>query len=102
MEKKELVRVLSEKLGVYQYEVERFLDAFIDVTRLLLVEGDEIRLPRLGKLHMVKLPAQIVPDNLHGSVPVHLPERMVVKFTPFDSFHYDVKDPRVDVLEERA
>lgn len=54
MNKKELIKAISEKLGVTQKAAGEQVDAIIDVITETLVAGDEVSLTGFGKFSVVE------------------------------------------------
>lgn len=88
MTKLEMIKRLSARTGISQYQAGRVMEAFVLEAVLALGEGDEVRLPHFGKFVAHKKPARksqtYLYKNEDGSPrEVVVTERTLIKFQPF-------------------
>jgi integration host factor subunit beta len=80
--KKELVHKISHKLNVHPNGVRNVIQAFLDEVMECLSKGDRLEFRDFGILEIVKRKAKIGRNPKKSEVPIVIPERSAVKFTP--------------------
>ena len=79
MKKTELVKVLSDNLEVSQKAAAETLKTVFDVIEDILVNGDEVSIPKFGKFS-TKVNAARTCRNPKTGDPLEVPEKRVPKF----------------------
>ncbi len=95
--KKKLVQVISQKRGMHPNEVRNVLQAFLDEMTECLAVGDRLEFRDFGVFEVVERKQKIGRNPKNASVPIVIPPRPAVKFTPGKKMkemieHQDVKD----------
>lgn len=81
MTKKDLVCRLAKSTGVTKADSEFMLDAMLGVISDALSEGEDVLLPRLGKLYVGTVAAHESENGLAGGV-LHFDARRQARFRP--------------------
>lgn len=80
--KKKLIQVISQKRGVHPNDVRNVIQAFLDTMTDYLSDGDRLEFRDFGVFEVVKRKQKIGRNPKNASVPIIIPERLAVKFTP--------------------
>lgn len=80
--KTHLVNAISSELGMSATEVRNVIQAFLDKLTDSLNEGDRIEFRDFGVFEVVTRKAKIGRNPRKASVPIPIPSRNAVKFTP--------------------
>lgn len=80
--KKKLIQVISQKKGVHPNEVRGIIQAFLDTMTDCLAVGDRLEFRDFGVFEVVQRKQKIGRNPKNASVPIVIPSRMAVKFTP--------------------
>jgi len=80
--KKKLIQVISQKRGVHPNDVRNVIQAFLDTMTAYLSDGDRLEFRDFGVFEVVKRKQKIGRNPKNASVPIIIPERLAVKFTP--------------------
>ena len=80
--KKKLVQVISQSKGVHPNEVRNVIQAFLDVMTNYLAAGDRLEFRDFGVFEIVERKQKIGRNPKNASVPIVIPARQAVKFTP--------------------
>jgi nucleoid DNA-binding protein len=80
--KKKLIQVISQKQGVHPNEVRNIIQSFLDTMTDCLAEGDRLEFRDFGVFEVVKRKQKIGRNPKNASVPIVIPSRSAVKFTP--------------------
>jgi nucleoid DNA-binding protein len=80
--KKKLIQVISQKKGMHPNEVRSIVQAFLDTMTDCLAEGDRLEFRDFGVFEVVQRKQKIGRNPKNASVPIVIPSRMAVKFTP--------------------
>lgn len=81
MNKKELIKTLSDRLQIADSDAMRFIDSFESVISRTLSEGGEVSLVGFGKFHCKKLRARIG-RHPHTGEPMAIPAKYLPAFSP--------------------
>lgn len=90
MNKKELVKALSERLQVAETEALKFIDSFQGIVTQTLLQGDEVTLVGFGKFHRKKQRARIGRHPQTGE-PMSIPAKYHPAFSPGKTLKDTVK-----------
>jgi len=81
MNKKDLVKALSDKMGITKKESGDFIDAFVEVVTETLAKGDDVKLVGFGTFEVSDRKAR-KGVNPQTRKPIKIPARRVPKFKP--------------------
>ena len=80
--KKKLINEIAHKLGIHPNEVRLVLQSFLDGMTHYLADGDRLEFRDFGVFEVVERKQKIGRNPKNASVPIIIPERKAVKFTP--------------------
>ncbi len=80
--KKKLIQVISQKRGVHPNDVRNVVQSFLDTMTDFLSDGERLEFRDFGVFEVVKRKKKIGRNPKNASVPIVIPERLAVKFTP--------------------
>ncbi|MEZ5315727.1 MAG: HU family DNA-binding protein [Chlamydiales bacterium] len=82
MTKKKLITTISQDEGLHPNHVRAVIQNFLDKMTEALAKGDRLEFRDFGVLQVVKRKPKIGRNPKNSSVPIHIPARRAVKFTP--------------------
>lgn len=82
MTKKKLISSISQAQGIHPNHVRNVIQKFLDATTEALAQGDRLELRDFGVLQVVERKPKIGRNPKNASVPIKIPARRAVKFTP--------------------
>ncbi len=82
MTKKDLIQMISQSQSVHPNEVRNIIQAFLDAMTECLSKGDRLEFRDFGVFEIVKRKQKIGRNPKNAGVPIIIPERSAVKFTP--------------------
>jgi nucleoid DNA-binding protein len=82
MTKKNLVQKIAQKKGMHPNEVRNVIQAFLDEMTDALTHGDRLEFRDFGVFEIVERKRKIGRNPKNPSVPIAIPARKAVKFTP--------------------
>ncbi len=82
MTKKKLITTISQDQGIHPNHVRAVIQNFLDKMTEALANGDRLEFRDFGVLEVVVREAKIGRNPKNASVPIHIPRRRAVKFTP--------------------
>jgi nucleoid DNA-binding protein len=80
--KKKLIQVISQEKGVHPNDVRNVMQAFLDTMTDYLAKGDRLEFRDFGVFEIVERKQKIGRNPKNASVPIVIPARQAVKFTP--------------------
>lgn len=80
--KKDLIQQISQSQGVHPNEVRNVIQAFLDAMTQSLARGDRLEFRDFGVFEIVRRKQKIGRNPKNAGVPIIIPERAAVKFTP--------------------
>ncbi len=80
--KKSLIQKISQKKGLHPNEVRMVVQEFLDSMTECLTDGDRLEFRDFGVFEVVTRKQKIGRNPKNASVPIVIPERKAVKFTP--------------------
>ena len=80
--KKKLVQLISQRKGMHPNEVRNVVQAFLDAMTETLSTGDRLEFRDFGVFEVVQRKQKIGRNPKNASVPIVIPSRKAVKFTP--------------------
>lgn len=80
--KKSLIHKISQKKGIHPNDVRVVVQAFLDEMTDVLTHGDRLEFRDFGVFEIVERKEKIGRNPKNPSVPIKIPARKAVKFTP--------------------
>lgn len=80
--KKKLINAISQKNGIHPNDVRNVIQAFLDTMTECLSKGDRLEFRDFGVFEVVERKQKIGRNPKNASVPIVIPARNAVKFTP--------------------
>ncbi len=80
--KKKLIQVISQDKGIHPNDVRNVMQAFLDVMTDYLAKGDRLEFRDFGVFEIVRRKQKIGRNPKNASIPIVIPARQAVKFTP--------------------
>lgn len=82
MTKKKLINAISQDKGVHPNDVRQVIQAFLDKMTESLADGERLEFRDFGVFEVVVRKQKIGRNPKNASVPIVIPARCAVKFTP--------------------
>lgn len=82
MTKKKLISSISQEKGIHPNDVRNVIQAFLDRMTESLSEGERLEFRDFGVFEVVVRKQKIGRNPKNASVPIVIPARYAVKFTP--------------------
>ena len=80
--KKKLIQVISQERGVHPNDVRDVMQSLLDVMTECLSKGDRLEFRDFGVFEVVERKQKIGRNPKNAAVPIVIPARLAVKFTP--------------------
>jgi len=80
--KKKLIQVISQARGIHPNEVRNVIQSFLDTMTDYLAKGDRLEFRDFGVFEIVERKQKIGRNPKQADVPIIIPARAAVKFTP--------------------
>ncbi len=80
--KKKLIQTISQARGLHPNDVRNVIQAFLDAMTDSLTQGDRLEFRDFGVFEVVERKKKIGRNPKNASVPIIIPARKAVKFTP--------------------
>ena len=80
--KKKFVQMISQKCGMHPNDVRNVTQSFLDLMTDFLAHGDRLEFRDFGVFEIVERKQKIGRNPKNASVPIIIPARPAVKFTP--------------------
>jgi nucleoid DNA-binding protein len=80
--KKKLIQVISQQRGVHPNDVRNVIQSFLDAMTEYLAKGDRLEFRDFGVFEIVERKQKIGRNPKNAAVPIVIPARQAVKFTP--------------------
>lgn len=80
--KKKLIQKISQKKGMHPNDVRSVIQSFMDEMTEALAAGDRLEFRDFGVFEIVERKQKIGRNPKNASVPIVIPPRKAVKFTP--------------------
>jgi nucleoid DNA-binding protein len=82
MTKKKLIQVISQEKKIHPNDVRHVIQAFLDRMTECLAEGERLEFRDFGVFEVVERKQKIGRNPKNAAVPIVIPARNAVKFTP--------------------
>jgi integration host factor subunit beta len=80
--KKRLIHTISQSKGLHPNDVRNVIQAFLDAMTESLSQGDRLEFRDFGVFEIVERKQKIGRNPKNAAVPIVIPARKAVKFTP--------------------
>lgn len=80
--KKKLIQVISQERSLHPNDVRNVIQSFLDRMTDFLVKGDRLEFRDFGVFEIVERKQKIGRNPKNAAVPIVIPARAAVKFTP--------------------
>jgi len=82
MTKKKLINSISQDKGIHPSDVRHVIQAFLDKITDSLSQGERLEFREFGVFEVVERKQKIGRNPKNAAVPIVIPARLAVKFTP--------------------
>ncbi len=97
--KKSLIHRISQKKGIHPNDVRVVVQAFLDEMSEVLTQGDRLEFRDFGVFEIVERKRKIGRNPKNPSVPIVIPARKAVKFTPGKKMKKEIEGQTVPKAE---
>ena len=80
--KKKLIQVISQERNIHPNDVRNVIQSFLDAMTQFLAKGDRLEFRDFGVFEIVERKQKIGRNPKNAGVPIVIPARLAVKFTP--------------------
>ncbi len=80
--KKKLIQVISQERSIHPNDVRNVIQSFLDAMTQFLGKGDRLEFRDFGVFEVVERKQKIGRNPKNAGVPIVIPARLAVKFTP--------------------
>ncbi len=95
--KKKLIQKISQARGLHPNDVRNVIQAFLDAMTTSLSTGDRLEFRDFGVFEVVERKQKIGRNPKNASVPIVIPARKAVKFTPGKKMRKLIEVPKEKV-----
>jgi integration host factor subunit beta len=92
--KKQLIQTISQKRSVHPNDVRNVIQSFLDEMTDCLASGDRLEFRDFGVFEVVQRKQKIGRNPKNAAVPIVIPARFAVKFTPGKKMKKKIEKPR--------
>src|SRR3982750_1797083 len=100
--KKELVQKISQTHGLHPNEVRNIIQSFLDEMTDCLSKGDRLEFRDFGVFETVKRKQKIGRNPKNAAVPIVIPARSAVKFTPGKKMRFSIEGELEEFAIQKA
>lgn len=93
MTKKKLISTISQDQGIHPNHVRSVIQNFLDAMTECLAKGHRLEFRDFGVLQVVERKPKIGRNPKNASVPIQIPARRAVKFTPGKKMRRLIEQP---------
>ncbi len=94
MTKKKFISTIAQETNLHPNTVRQVIQAFLDKMTDSLIKGDRLEFRDFGVFEVVVRKSKIGRNPRNAQVPIVIPERTVVKFTPGKKMRYTIETPK--------
>lgn len=94
MTKKKLINTISQKKGIHPNDVRHVIQAFLDEMTECLSQGDRLEFRDFGVFEVVQRKQKIGRNPKNADVPIIIPARPAVKFTPGKKMRHLIEEAK--------
>lgn len=95
MTKKKLIHSIAQEKGIHPSDVRHVIQAFLDKMTDSLSTGERLEFRDFGVFEVVRRKQKIGRNPKNAAVPIVIPERLAVKFTPGKKMRKLIEDKPV-------
>ena len=88
--KRQLINTISQEKGIHPNDVRHVIQAFLDKMTDSLSQGDRLEFRDFGVFEVVHRKRKIGRNPKNAAIPIVIPERSVVKFTPGKKMRFSI------------
>jgi nucleoid DNA-binding protein len=92
MTKKKLINSISQEKGIHPNDVRHVIQAFLDKMTDCLTQGERLEFRDFGVFEVVERKQKIGRNPKNATVPIVIPARSAVKFTPGKKMKKRIED----------
>ncbi len=92
MTKKKLINTISQEKGIHPNDVRHVIQAFLDKMTTCLQGGERLEFRDFGVFEVVQRKQKIGRNPKKAAVPIVIPKRNAVKFTPGKKMRQMIED----------
>jgi integration host factor subunit beta len=92
--KKKLIQVISQNRGLHPNDVRNVIQSFLDQMTNYLAQGDRLEFRDFGVFEIVERKQKIGRNPKDAGVPIIIPARAAVKFTPGKKMRKLIEKPK--------
>lgn len=89
--KKQLIHAISQEKGIHPNDVRNVIQAFLDKMTESLSTGNRLEFRDFGVFEVVRRKRKIGRNPKNAAVPIIIPERSAVKFTPGKKMRFSIE-----------
>lgn len=82
MTKKKLIHSIAQERGIHPGDVRHVIQSFLDKMTSCLSQGERLEFRDFGVFEVVERKQKVGRNPKNASIPIIIPARMAVKFTP--------------------
>jgi integration host factor subunit beta len=97
MTKKKLINSISQEKGIHPNDVRHVIQAFLDKMTNCLSQGDRLEFRDFGVFEVVERKQKIGRNPKNAAVPIIIPARLAVKFTPGKKMRRLIDGNEIDI-----
>ena len=90
--KKQLVHTISQERGIHPNDVRHVIQAFLDKMIECLSEGERLEFRDFGVFEIVERKKKIGRNPKNAAIPIIIPARNAVKFTPGKKMRHSIEN----------
>ena len=99
MTKKKLINSISQEKNMHPNDVRQVVQAFLDKLTDCLSQGERLEFRDFGVFEVVKRKQKIGRNPKNADVPIVIPARSAVKFTPGKKMKYKIENGEEEASE---
>jgi len=88
--KRQLINTISQEKGIHPNDVRHVIQAFLDKMTDSLSQGDRLEFRDFGVFEVVHRKKKIGRNPKNAAIPIEIPARSVVKFTPGKKMRFSI------------
>lgn len=100
--KKKLIQQISQSRGLHPNDVRNVIQAFLDAMTDTLAQGDRLEFRDFGVFEVVERKQKIGRNPKDAAVPIVIPARPAVKFTPGKKMKQVVEDKHDEQMNKSS
>jgi len=89
--KKHLIHTISQDKGIHPNDVRHVIQAFLDKMTECLSQGERLEFRDFGVFEIVQRKQKIGRNPKNASIPIIIPSRTAVKFTPGKKMKFSIE-----------